>query len=74
MATNITNVLALNTYRRLKLRFRTATENIDTSLGDDYYIQSDFINEGTAIAVKVVSKTVSVTGTEVEAVDLYGVT
>jgi len=73
LTSSITNLLALNTYRRLKLRFRTATENIDTSLGDDYYIQSDNINDGTALAVKVVSKTVSVDSTTVEAIDLHGV-
>lgn len=73
LTSSITNLLALNTYRRLKLRFNTATENIDTSLGDDYYIQSDNINNGTALAVKVVSKTVSVDSTTVEAIDLHGV-
>jgi hypothetical protein len=73
MSNSIARVLALVSNRRMRFRFNTATENIDTSIGDDYYIQSDNINNGTAVAVKVVSKSVSVTGTEVEAIDLYGV-
>jgi hypothetical protein len=73
MSNSIARVLDLVSNRRMRFKFKTATENIDTSIGDDYYIQSDNINNGTAVAVKVVSKSVSVTGTEVEAIDLYGV-
>jgi hypothetical protein len=73
MSNSIARVLALVSNRRMRFRFKTATENIDTSIGDDYYIQSDNVNNGTAVSVKVVSKSVSVTGTEVEAIDLYGV-
>lgn len=73
MSNSIARVLDLVSNRVLRFTFKTATENIDTAIGDDYYIQSDNINDGTAVAVKVVSKSVSVDGTEVTAIDLYGV-
>lgn len=61
----------IRSYRKVHYRFKTATKNMDTLLGDNLTLQGDFVLGGTdTVNVVVVSIDKSVDGVTIEATDL----
>lgn len=76
---NLTNtidrILKLNSNRRAKIKMTTATKNLDSNLGDDVKVTSGYLPGDTGTTdFKIVTKLVNGKTTEIEALDLYGVT
>ncbi len=65
-------ILALRAERRANYRFRTATQLLDYSLGDDLTLSTDVVIGGTTRAVKISTLSKGTDGVSAEATDLLG--
>jgi hypothetical protein len=71
MTNSIARVLWLNSNRKAKISFKTATKNIDSKPGDDIKIASDTLPGGVStLDLKIVTVATSCESTAIEALDL----
>lgn len=71
MTNTIARVLWLNSNRKAKISFKTATKNIDSKPGDDIEILSDVLPGAvSSLDLKIVTVSTSCESTDIEALDL----